>query len=144
MRKKLRITGIAFMLICCTMIAQRTFCQNTSPPSVGIQKDGLFCLDSIQYEGLLTLYVNYQKELAFNRDLQLRLSQAQDAYTLCQSSFVGCKEELDITTDEYFKAHRNALKWEYDARKYRQQRNYMIIGGVGVSVSVVVLALLLK
>lgn len=111
---------------------------------MGVEKrDGLYCLDSIQYQGLLRLYVNYQECLEVSADLNDRLLLSQQSYLLCSDNLDEAIIDLENTNEAYREQVELNNLIRYDIDKYKRQRNGWIIGGISVTAGFSILTYLL-
>lgn len=103
----------------------------------------MFCFDSVQYNGIIRLYTDYQGCLELSEHLEFRLSQAQEAYELLDDQHHSCIVNYEKTNDAYGEKIVEYNQLFYKTEKFRRQRNRSIITGSVVAVILTTVIILL-
>ena len=140
MKQKLQLIGIVFIIVLVLTQPLTSLSQSTSSNS---EIDKPYCFTEQQYQGILKLYTEYESCLEINIDLRNRLTQSQTVFEQLSEEFHNCINTVETTNEAYKEQVELTLFWKEEADKYKRQRNSWIVGGVGVSVGLSVLVLLL-
>lgn len=108
-------------------------CQNTSVSSV--RTKCYFCVDSIEYVGLVRLYTNYNAQIEINKDLKLRFDYLDKSYLETRKSLDEAVNRLEATNNSMDSIQRIYKLSEFRVNKLEKQKKNWRIFGFTTSIS---------